>query len=83
MFKDLDLANSLGIIGQCDHYSVTAEIKINATVPVSRALTGLEERRAKNKLEKDIRDAIETQIKRYPYDIDYKTVSVEYEYSDK
>lgn len=83
MFKDLDLANSLGIIGQCDHYSVTAKIKINASVPVSRAITGLEERRAKKRLEKDIREAIEKQIKKYPYDIDYKTVSVEYEYSDK
>jgi hypothetical protein len=84
MFKNLDLKNSLGIIGQCDHYSVTAQVEIVARVPVSRALTGLEERRARNKLEKDITDAIEEKIKTYPVYIEYENVGdVKFVYSDE
>jgi len=84
MFKDLDLKNSLGSIGQCEHYSVKAQIEIVATVPVSRALTGLEYKRAQARLEKDIRDAIDEKIKAYPYYIDYENVGdVKFVYSDE
>lgn len=84
MFKDLDLKNSIGSMGQCDHYNVEARVDIIGTVPVSLALTGLEVRRAKARLEKDIKDALEEKIKAYPYYINYTNIGdVKFVYSDK
>ena len=84
MFKDLDLKNSIGTMGQCDHYKVEAQVDIIGTVPVSLAITGLEVQRAKARLEKDIRDAIEEKIKSYPYYINYTNIGdVKFVYSDE
>ena len=84
MFKDLDLKDAFGIIGQCDHYKVEAQVDIIGTVPVSLAITGLEVQRVKARLEKDIRDAIEEKIKAYPYYINYTNIGdVKFVYSDE